>query len=148
MRVHCSFWEWKPLISFGVFIFGTPLKNYKNLRPVYLKEESTIYEKEYQHLNNYTYTIPNYRDCLRFYVDHKKVIESVSSEKMFVHNGIDLLKCSIEEIMSILDTGYDTHNEEEVFGEIHHAYFFDQLGLCIWEENKIVIKIDASTANK
>jgi hypothetical protein len=32
------FWEWNPLVSFGVFKFGSSLVNYKKLRPFYLNE--------------------------------------------------------------------------------------------------------------
>ena len=147
MKNDYSFWEWKPLVSFGVFRFGASLGCYKNLRLIYLNEESTIYEeKQHQELNDYAYTILKFRYSLRIYADYKKIIHSVSSEEMFFYNGIDLLNCSIEEIVQILDKNYDTLDEMEVLGEIQHSYFFDQLGLCVWEVNKRVIKIVASTA--
>ena len=147
MKYDNSFWKWKPLQYFGVFRFEALLNSCKNLKMICLKNESTIYlEKEKKHLNEYAYTVPMFRNTLRIYTDHKKSIQFVSSEEKFFYNGTDLLKCSIEEIVLLLGENFDDYHEIDVSGEIDRNYFFEQLGLAVWEENNKVTRITASMA--
>ena len=141
-----SFWEWVPLVSFGVFQFGTPLRNYKRLRPIYLPEESTIfYEKEKKRLNQFGYTLPRYWKTLRFHVDCQDRIVSVMSEKFF-YKGHNLIHRPIGQIVDILGKNYDDKEDMEVFGEIIHTYTFDDLGLFLWMKNNLSETMTASSA--
>ena len=146
MRYGERFWEWQPLLSFGIFRFGIPLRNYKRLRPIYLEEESTIYDSEEDcELNEFAFTLPNHWKTLRVYTDYRKIITSVSS-KNFIFSGNNLIGLKAEQICDILERKYDRRDYVEIPEENWYIYFFYDLGLSLWEEDGIITSITASQA--
>ena len=154
MKYSDSFWEWKPLISFGIFRFGSHLRNYKRLRLVYLKKESTIYCPEettydadgYDELSSYTLTLPNHWKSLRIYINARNRIDSVMSKKLFMFRGKNFIGLRAEQICDFLGKMYDSHDDIGVEGESWFSYTFDDLGLFLWEEDGIITSITTSLA--
>jgi hypothetical protein len=146
MKKDDSFWEWAPLVSFGVFQFGSPLSNYKRLRLIYLEEESTIFdEKENEELNHFAYTLSGYENNLRIYTDTQRKLTSVLS-KRFIFKGHHLIGLKVEQICDILGKKYDSHDDIGIEGENWFSYTFDDLGLFLWEEDGIITSITSSLA--
>jgi hypothetical protein len=153
MKHSDSFWEWDPLVSFGIFRFGTPLKNYKRLRPIWLRANYSPPAPECNtDCQQITYTLPKYLKSgfIQIHIDYQGLIHSVDSKK-FLYKGYNLINMTIDEIENILGVSFDYCDADEILREVHDCasycgYYYYKLGLCIWEKNNTIDYIDASSA--